>query len=465
MRSTWLATAITIAVISAVSDAGIAQDIPGQETARQEVRYGQYGPYSEFGSVLDAHGVRVRAELRDEYASNPIGGVKQGDNNYGWFHFNLALDLHKIVGLKNGYIHVTTLRDYGGGGLSMDYSGTYTKVQEAYKNNYDIWRLGVLSYEQYLFNNKLNINLGRLGTTSFYGRLQEQCYSMSGLTCTVPQILNTSSGYTFPTSATWTANVRYRILPHVRIEGGAFEIDKYIQDTSGFRDFGDSNATGVMVSTEVDVGDFNLQEARYPNVFKVGAYRNTSPIPDLFYNTKGQSLGLYGGTARTSTAVRGGYYAMDEKTVWRPGERSNENVTLFSGYIQPTEKEEVMLLQTWVGSNWHAPLASRPHDVIDFTANYYRVNPKEIDFLHDSRVKAGGFGTNRPNEVVLEFGYSALASPTIRLAPNLQYYFHPDNVQIPKTSVLPKNMLVLGVRLDFDVGSWLKMPHASDYAQ
>ncbi len=124
-----------------------------------------------------------------------------------------------------------------------------------------------------------------------------------------------------------------------------------------------------------------------------------------------------------------------------------------------------MRLQTWFGNTRHAPIAARAHDVVDFTANYYRVNPMEINYLRDARLKAGGKGTNKPNEVVLELGYSALASSSIRLAPNLQYYFHPDNVQIPKTSIMPKNMLVLGVRLDFDIGNYLRMPHAADLAQ
>ncbi len=306
------------------------QETSGQETPKQLVRYGAYSPYSDLGRELDAHGVRIRADLRDEYASNPIGGVKQGDNNYGWFHFNLALNLQRIIGLKGASLHMTTIRDYGGNGLAINDTGTYTKVQEAYKNAYDIWRFGVLGYEQNLFpaaggGSRLNINIGRLGTTTFYGRLATQCFSMSGLTCTVPQILNTSSGFTFPTSATYAANVRYQVkvpkaFPHVELQGGAFEIDKYIQDTSGFRDFGDSHATGVLVDTELKIGEYDLQKTRYPSVIKLGGYRNTLRIPYLNLNTKGTSLGLNGGTAAVCSCVRGGFYGMGEKTVWRPGE-------------------------------------------------------------------------------------------------------------------------------------------------
>ena len=152
---------------------------------------------------------------------------------------------------------------------------------------------------------------------------------------------------------------------------------------------------------------------------------------------------------------------MGEKTVWRPSARDAKSIALFGGWVQPIDDdEEVVSTQIYGGATLRAPLASRPHDILSFEANYYRVSNAEVDFLRDARIKAGGSGTNNPNEFAFEMDYSALLYRGVRLTPNIQYIIHPDNSALPMTKVLPKDEVVLGMKLTVNFSSMLGLPIA-----
>jgi porin len=272
-------------------------------------------------------------------------------------------------------------------------------------------------------------------------------------------VLNSSAGFTFPTSASWGGNARYWVASNSYLEAGAFEVDPFTQQTNGFN-WSINHATGVTVPFEFSSGIFDLEKERYPGNFKIGGYVSTAPLNNPFFNTKGKSIGLFGGTPQPSSELRDGFYMMGEKAVWRPSARADESVALFGGWIQPLENEEIMRTQIYGGATWRAPLASRPHDILSFEANYYRLSDLEVDFLRDARIKAGGSGTNNPNEFAFEMDYSALVSRGVRVTPNIMYIIHPDNSSLPNTPVLAKNEIVLGVKLTVNLSSALGLPIA-----
>jgi porin len=451
MKTTFLVSlTLALSVSSTVQAQTVSARIPESEEG---------GPLSAQGKQLDDLGIRIRSQLVDEFAGNPIGGVHQGSTNVGQIQLGATFDLKKMAGIEGAQVYINFLQDYGHG-LSHDVTGTFTKAQEIYKNEFNIARLGVIAYEQKLLDNRLDMFVGRLGTTSFYGRLTNGCYFESGISCSVPQVLNSSAGFTFPTSASWGSNVRYWVSPDSYLEAGAFEVDPFIQQTNGFN-WSINHASGVTVPFEYSKGIFDLDKERYPGNFKIGGYVSTASFNNPFLNTRGQSIGLMGGTPLPSSELRSGFYMMGEKTVWRPSDRDVKSIALFGGWIQPIDyDDEVVSTQIYGGATLRAPLASRPHDILSFEANYYRVSNAEVEFLRDARIKAGGSGTNNPNEFAFEMDYSALLYRGVRLTPNIQYIIHPDNSALPMTKVLPKDEIVLGMKLTVNFSSMLGLPTA-----
>jgi porin len=427
-----------------------AQEAPGR-TAPQ-------GILAEQGKSLDDMGVRIRAQLVNEFADNPSGGVKQGSTDAGQFQIGASLDLQKMVGWKGGTFHFTVIHSFGDS-LAKNDIGDFIKTQEVYKNAYDLWRLSIFAYEQKLLDNKLDILVGRLGSSAFYGRLSNTCYFESGLTCGVPQVLNSEANITFPTSATWGANVKYRFSPMVAVQAGSFEVNSFIQHTNG-TDFSTAHATGVSNFGEVQLGDYDTTKHRYAWDVKLGGYDSTAPFADPYYNTKGQPLAISGGTAMNATSQRHGVYAMGETVIWRPDATSDTNISAFGGYIQSLEYEEVARYQLYGGLTARNIIPGRPHDIISGTFSYFNLTNREVDFLNQSRQKLHGTGLTSPDEYGMEFDYNALLFNSARVAPNISYIINPDNSNIPKINFVPKNALVVGVKVTFNLAGWLGLPLA-----
>ena len=452
MRRWLLAIGVCAGWLCAASAFG--QEAPGRTASP--------GILSEQGQALDDIGIRFRAQVIDELADNPKGGVKQGSTNAGQGQMGASLDLQKLVGLKGATFHFTVIHSYGDS-LAKNDIGDFIKTQEVYKNQFDLWRLSIFAYEQKLLNNNLDILVGRLGTTAFYGRLANSCYFESGLTCGVPQVLNSEAGFTFPTSATWAANVKYRFSPMVTLQVGAFEVNPFISHTNGL-DFSTASSTGVTTPAELQIGDYDITKHRYAWDVKLGGYNSTAAFNDPYYNTKGQSLALNGGTAMRATSERHGVYAMGETVVWRPNSKSDTNVTAFGGYIQSLEYEEIARYQLYGGLTARDIVPGRPHDILSGTFSYFNLTNREVDYLDQSREKLHGVGLTNPNEYGMEFDYNALLFNSARLAPNFSYIINPDNSGFAKIKFVPKNAVVLGLKLTFNLAGWLGLPLAPNLA-
>jgi porin len=448
MRRTWLYAGIVLSLFAA--RAADAQEAPGRQA--------NPGVLSALGEQLDDDGIRLRSQLINEMAANPIGGVKQGNTDTGQAQIGGTFDLQKIVGIPGGQFHFTFIRSYGDS-LAKNFSGDFIKSQEVFKNQFHPFRLSIFAYEQKLDDDKWDILVGRLGSSALYGRLSNSCYFESGISCGVPQVLNSEAGITFPTSATWGGNVKYHFTKDVSFQSGVFEVNAFIQKTNGF-DFSTAEATGYSSFSEFTIGDYDLNKYRYASDLKLGGYVSTAPFSDPYFNTKGQSLALFGGAAMANTEYRHGFYVMGEKTVWRPDPATEESLSLFGGYVQSLESQEIANYQVYGGGAARGVIPGRPHDILSLEATYINLTSREIEFLRDSRLKAGGSGVNNPNEVGLEADYSLLLFNSARVAPNISYVINPDNSNIPKTKVLPQNLVTFGIKVTFNLATFLGMPLA-----
>jgi len=170
------------------------------------------------------------------------------------------------------------------------------------------------------------------------------CQFQSGAHCGVPRLINSEAGYSLLPSATWAVNAKYNTSKHTYIEAGVYEVNPTTSASNGM-DFSIANATGVTIP--VEFGWTRTDPAKDPYGFevKVGGYLSTAPINDPFYNTKGQSRGLHGGSARRADPNRSGVYLMADHVVWRPNPGSSRNLNVFAGIAQQLETDEIMRQQ------------------------------------------------------------------------------------------------------------------------
>jgi porin len=451
--------ALLLAGSAGLADVAHAQSQTAQAVAAEPAAPpASPGLLSALGPILTDHGVNIRAQLTDEFAANPIGGVRQGNDNVGQFYLGADFDLQKIIGLNGGSFHVTVYNDYGRS-LGKDYTGVFIKQQEDFKNAFPKVHLGLVSYEQKLLDNKLDIIVGHLGSTAYFGHTTPGCYFQAGTSCGIPAVMNSEAGFTLLPSATWGVNTKYKTSTHTYIDTGVFEVNPSVAHTNGLN-FSTEHATGITVPIEFGYENNDLRKVDYPSEFKVGYYGGNGTRPDTFFNTKGQSLGLFGGTARNATGLRQGAWIMGDKTVWRPDLSGTENLVLFGGYIQPFENQEIIDREVYVGALLRGAVPVRPDDTIGLNVGWFHLSPGEAGFLRDARIKDGGAdaGDTRPNEFVTELNYGIQVNHATRLTPNLQYVINPDNSQITKINFVPKNMLVVGLKLVVNVADLFGLP-------
>lgn len=414
------------------------------------------GPLGTVGSQLADDGIRFRALLTNEVATNVTGGAKQGTTNVGQVYIGADADLEKLVGWEGGKVHVTVYQDYGHG-LSKNDTGTFFKQQDIYKNEFPYLHVGLISFEQTLLDDRLDVMVGRLGTTAFYGHLQPNCYFQQGATCGVPVVLNSEAGFSLLPSATWGGNVKYKINDKLYFESGAFEVNPSTAQTQGL-DFSTAAATGVTVPFELGYENADFRKVRFPHEWKIGGYASTGDRTDPFFNAKNQSAGLTNTPLRNATSLRSGLYIMGDQTIWRPDPESLKSISLFGGYIQPLESDEIIDRQIYAGMLLRGPFQGREQDTIGFSATYLHVSAKEMAYLNDNRIRLHGGGIENPNEFAFELNYGIQIGNATRLTPNVQYVVNPDSSALPKIAFVPKSIVTFGLKLTMDLARLSGLP-------
>ena len=419
---------------------------------------GSKPPLAGLAKSLKADGINLRSGIIDQYAHNTTGGIYQGHTNVGQFNIGADFDLDKMIGLSGGSFHFTVYRDYGES-LNKFVTGTFTKQQYIYKNEFYRWHLGLFAYEQKLLDDKLDITAGRLGTTTYYGHLVTNCQFESADTCGEPRILVSEAGFSLLPSATWGLNVKYKPTAHTYIESGVFEVNPTTSASNGL-DFSIANATGITVPVEWAWSKTDPTTTRYPFELKVGGFVSTSPLTDPYFNTAGRSKALYGGTALTVNSSRDGVYIMGDRVVWRPNDASAQSFNVFGGIVQQLDEAEIMRQQVYTGFVWTSPFAALPKDTLNFSVSEFELTPREREFLRDSRIKKGGHGSNAAHQTAFELTYGWHVTRGLELMPSVQYIVHPDNSSITNTKIFPKNMFAFGLSLRWDIGNMLGFERA-----
>jgi porin len=454
-----LAAAITPMLAFAQSTSSVVPASPDTDDAAPTSSDGWQPPLAGLAKSLKADGINIRSGLIDQYANNTTGGIFQGHTNVGQFNIGADFDLDKMLGWSGGSFHFTVYRDYGQS-LNKYVTGTFTKQQYIYKNEFYRWHLGLFAYEQKLLDDRLTITAGRLGTTTYYGHLVTNCQFESADTCGEPRILVSEAGFSLLPSATWGLNVKYRPTEHTYLESGVFEVNPTTSASNGL-DFSIANSTGITVPVEWAWSNTDPKTTRYPFELKVGGFVSTAPLTDPYYNTAGRSKPLFGGTARTINSSRDGVYIMGDRVIWRPNDASAQSFNVFGGIVQQLDEAEIMRQQVYAGFVWTAPFASLPRDTFNFSISEFELTPREREFLRDARIKAGGHGTNNAHQTAYELTYGWHVTRGLELMPSVQYIVHPDNSSITNTAIFPKNMFVYGVSLRMDIGNMLGFDKAS----
>lgn len=379
---------------------------------------------------LQNAGVTPFLQTYTEYSANPIGGDRQGMAVAQLFEFGMDLDTKKIIGLPGGTLHFA-LNWQRGQSDTVNFIHNEIPVQDVYGDGQDL-RLLMLSYEQKLYNNKIDAQFGYYSIGSYFGVTPMLCNFQSFAICIHPFSLLVDSGYgydSFPT-AQLGAHVTVNFTPSFYTSLGIANVDPKNAASQGGFNLSLHGSTGVMVPYEFGWTP-TFGEANLPGHYKIGGYYDTYSAPDV-----GSPNIMQHGTY--------GAYVLVDQMLMNFGPDNSRGLIVFAQGTIGDKKTSLIPYSYDGGVMLDGPFAFRPHDTL---AASFAVNPISNRLLKYQRVALRNMVTTdqsfQQGETDLQLVYGIQAAPWLKISPELEYIIDPGAFSYTKA----KNAWVLSSTL------------------
>ena len=258
-------------------------------------------------------GILLRAHFLTESAANPVGGETQAARYTQQADFGADIDLGRLMDLSGGKIEIT-FTDRAGRSLSADAIGNQFAVQELYGAGPN-FHLAELNYQQELLGNMITVGFGWSPVGDDFATIPVLCVFQNVLLCGHANAVAVNSGaQNFPVGE-WGAHITVRPVQQCYAATGIYRVNPDAGNRNSGFDLG-FRGTGIFIP--VEFGWLPGQSGgRLPGTYKLGAYYNSSPTPNVLTDINGSSAGFTGAPFATNNG-RWGVYAMADQTIYRP---------------------------------------------------------------------------------------------------------------------------------------------------
>jgi porin len=398
--------------------------IPG--LVKTPARSGRNGPLAPLADRFAAEGIIFHALSIDFLTTNPSAGLRPGHAENSLYNI-LGVDVDLAQrGLGGSSLHYETtifagntnidtfLQQVGDNGIG--YQGTYNK------------RVAVLSlatFEQKLFDDRLDIEIGRTHPNHYYA--PPECQSLDSC---FQDILYFNAGFTSPQYSVWGANVTYHATPTIYAEAGAFATNDGAR--IGY-ELGREHDTGVLGIAELgSKTDFDTEA--YPARYGVTGFFNTSSHADL------NAQAAFNPNASMTVAGTSGVVFQAQKVVWRADgglekTKAPTSIALYGSAGTALDSTTPILSDVYVGATLQSPFAGRPADRFGLKVDWERTNPNYTDYITAANLISGGTGAPyNQNKFIFEANAHIQLPAGMAFEPVVQYVINPNSFYNPLTS-------------------------------
>jgi porin len=410
---------------------------------------------AEFGQNLADHGIYLVArDLSDEIAT-VSGGVKQGLSFQGFTQMGFSLDMERIAGIPGAAVHF--LLDDLQGQPFYAWSGSAYFNNRLFAGDGPAFRLSELSYEQNLFDERVNLRLGRVPAYTQFDGSELYCTFLTTL-CRTPAAYTADRGYPPYLASSWAAVAQIRIAGPFYTDIGVYENEPIAATTNhgGFPgpDWGLNYANGATLPVQFGYRT-TVQNDQYPRAYSVGGFYVTGTYADPLLNTAGQNRILTGGTSKVDYGLSQ-VWIQAQQMVYRP-DASDRGLTLFGGGNWTTSGEPDAERMIFGGVYYKGLFAPRPNDTLGVQVSLLDVNPRITERLNSILSKTTG-GQVSGAEIDYEVYYGIAVAPGLSLKPFFGFMSHPDQVNNPAPSGNLTHAVYLGVLFEVDMAHLFGLP-------
>jgi porin len=413
---------------------------------------------ADFGRSLAGDGIYIVGKNLSEGLANVSGGLKRGEFFEGYTALGFDLDMERTAGVTGGAVHF--LIDDLQGQPFFAYSGSAYLNNRIFAGDGPAFRLNELSYEQSLFNERVDLRVGRIPAYTQFDGSELYCTFITSL-CRTPAAYTFDRGYPPYLASSWAAIAQTRIAGPFYTNIGIFENEPIAATTNhgGFPgpDWGLNYANGATFPVQFGYRT-TLQDDPYPRAFSVGGFYVTGSYADPLLNADGQNRILFGGEPKMdygSSQV----YIQAQQMVYRP-DASDRGMTAFGGANWTTSGEPNVERMVFAGTYYKGAFAPRPNDTLGVAVSLVDVNPRVTERVNSILSKSTG-GQVSPSEISYEVNYGFAVAPGMLIKPFLEFISHPDqaNASAPRSNVT--HAIFVGTLFEVDVASLFGLPTLS----
>jgi porin len=383
-----------------------------------------FGDWGGLRTKLEDSGVTPRLIMVTDLAGNVSGGVSKGVTAPTSVELSLTADLDKILGLKGGSLFMSTSQRWGRS-LSKEHIGNVFSAQQIY--GFQTWRLIDLSYQQQLFDDHLELRLGRFAATDDFMVSAYSCGLVSNAFCGNPfGILLDAPGISAYTGA-WGALAKVKPTRRSYVMAAVYNGDSNVRaDRHHGLDFSIHGPTFAMAEVGYQV---NGQPGDGPLLgnYKLGAWHDGNSLTEF----------------KSGKSHRGswGFYGIFDQVIAPFGDKaSNRGLGVFGSFTLAANSDRQQLADFFTaGISARGLLDSRPRDAITlgFASGHFSDDLRRAQQDGQLPGPIGGQG----RESVVEATYRLdIKNGAIFMQPDIQYILNPSGAD----SV--KNALVLGAQ-------------------
>lgn len=365
------------------------------------------------GALID-QGIEPTIIYMADLLGNPVGGQRQDFAYAGDLGLYLDVDFERLLGLRGVQMHTAAAWSTGYDLSAEAIGNTFTAAQIF---SGDSIRLYTLAIEQFLFDDRLSVLVGRLSTADdFMTSPLYNTFVSSAFNNEPGSVLINVPGFTMYPLSTWGARIWAQPHEQFYVMAGVYNNNTDLARNSAHGvDF--SLDGSVFVVTEMGYHhNQNGSATGLPGTYKVGAYYDASRLADLRSSLAGTRRGSYGL-----------YFLIDQMVYREGGMGSQQGLTPFVGVmLAPWEHRNPLPFFVMTGLVYQGLFPDRDNDTTSFGMAYGQFSTDLDDTMY---------------EVVLEWSHTFMVAPWIMLQPDVQYIIQPGG-----TDAVP-NAVVLGLQV------------------
>ncbi|MCX8255682.1 MAG: carbohydrate porin [Beijerinckiaceae bacterium] len=389
---------------------------------------GTFGDPGSIRATLDKKGIDYSFTYIADLLGNTSGGVKQGATYEGRLDMNLDVDLEKLVGFKNGAIHVEAFEINGRGLTGNNTMDLFTTSGiEAYPSAklYEAW------YEHKLDDGKLFVRIGQLAAdTEFF--ISQTATLFVNSSYGFPAILANdlpSGGPAYPL-ATPGARVKYAPNDNWTFLAAIFNGDPAGPFVPGQNAFLPQVRDGSGTLFRLQDAPLIFTEAQYaynqgkdakglPGTIKVGYVHHfgdfqDQTVPSSIYRVQRGDDFAYG---------------IIDQTIYRKPGTDDQGASVFVRVSGSPNDVNLIDFYADAGVSYKGLIPGRPDDTAGISGAYAHIS----NDVSTQDILAGNAPLIRDYSGLIEATYQYVVAPGFSLQPDFQYLFHPGahGVAIP----------------------------------